>query len=111
MRRQIAELGKAVYAALGARDYGRIDIRMDSLGKPNFIEANLTPGIANNDFVSYFTRACELNQDMTYESMILRIVEIGLARSTDIGEDILEFDKPSLVIPVFKTVLGSAAKI
>ena len=81
VRHQIAELARNIYRTLGGRDYGRIDLRMDSEGKAHFIEANLTPGIASNDFVSYFNRACELNQNMGYEEMILEITDIALQRS------------------------------
>lgn len=79
-RDKIAQLGRTIYAALGARDFGRIDIRMNGAGKPFFIEANLNPGLAHHDFVSYFTRACALNNGINYEAMVLRIVEIGLVR-------------------------------
>ena len=80
VKKQVSKLAQDAYRVLGARDYGRIDIRMDSNGVANFIEANLTPGIAHNDFISYFTHACNINLQMDYESMILRIVELGLAR-------------------------------
>lgn len=92
-RVQIAELGRAIYRALGSRDYGRIDIRMDNDGVACFMEANLAPGLAHNDFVSYFTRACAINQQMDYETMILRIVEIGLARSVYNRAGIFEFNQ------------------
>ncbi len=108
-RNQIAELGKAIFAALGGRDYGRIDIRMDSGGTPCFIEANLTPGIAHNDFVSYFTRACALNQNMNYESMIMRIVELSLARMAGNSEDVFELNSTnSLAFPALETAFKSA---
>lgn len=93
VRTQVADLGRAIYQTLGGRDYGRIDIRMDGEGTPCFIEANLTPGIAHNDFISYFTRACQLNQQMNYETMILKIVELGLARSSANTEDLFELNE------------------
>jgi D-alanine-D-alanine ligase len=40
---------------LGARDFGRIDIKLDEYGKPNFLEANLVPGMTPG--TSYFPRA------------------------------------------------------
>lgn len=110
LRHEIADVGRLVYAALGGRDYGRIDIRMDAANKPFFIEANLTPGIAQNDFTSYFTRACQLNQNMTYESMILRIVELGLARSSRQQLASEELETPdSLLLPQLDAVFGTAA--
>lgn len=81
VRKQVSKVAKDAYTVLGGRDYGRIDIRMDDKGVAHFIEANLTPGIAHNDFISYFTHACSINLQMGYEAMILRIVELGLARN------------------------------
>ena len=80
---QVSDLARVIYKTLGARDYGRIDMRMDKHGKAHFMEANLTPGIANNDFVSYFMRACELNQNMDYKDVILSLTELALARNNE----------------------------
>ncbi|MFS8119880.1 MAG: ATP-grasp domain-containing protein, partial [Microcoleus sp.] len=41
----ITRLAQDLFQALGARDYGRIDIRMDADGTPYFLEANLVPGL------------------------------------------------------------------
>ncbi len=81
VRDRLITKAKAVFVELGGRDYGRIDFRMDTQGTIYFLEANLVPGLANNDFISYFTHACMLNEDMAYEAMILRIVEISLSRT------------------------------
>lgn len=77
----LSEFAKDAFIALGARDYGRIDIRMDEKGNAHFLEANLIPGLAQHDFISYFTSACQINESISYESMVLAIVEIGLART------------------------------
>lgn len=71
-----------IFNALGARDYGRIDLRFDNFGVPHFLEANLIPGLAFHDFTSYFTSACMINRKMDYQSMILHIVNLGLTRGT-----------------------------
>lgn len=81
VKRVVAALGLDVFKALGARDYGRIDIRMDEHGKPHFLEANLLPGLSGHDSIGgYFTRACKMNENMDYATMILRIVELAMAR-------------------------------
>ena len=67
IRSMVIELAKNIYQTLGARDLGRIDIRMDAAGKPHFLEANLVPGLADNDFVSYFNRACQINEGIDYK--------------------------------------------
>lgn len=79
LRQELIDLAKKAFIAIGARDYGRIDIRLDAQGIPQFIEANLIPGVACHDFTSYFTSACWINQKKSYEAMILQIVELGLS--------------------------------
>jgi D-alanine-D-alanine ligase len=81
LRRLITNLAAKVFKALGARDYGRIDIRLDEHGVPHFLEANLIPGLAQHDFTSYFTSACHMNESMDYDAMILHIVRLGEARA------------------------------
>lgn len=82
LRHTLANFAQDVFEALGARDYGRIDIRLDELGVPHFLEANLIPGLAYHEFTSYFTSACWINEGMNYETMILNVVETGLSRSS-----------------------------
>jgi D-alanine-D-alanine ligase len=48
LRAELQELAIAVFRALGARDYGRIDFRMDAASKLHFLEVNLVPGILEN---------------------------------------------------------------
>lgn len=74
----VDSLAMAVFEALGARDYGRIDIRMDSDNTPHFLEANLIPSLIE-DYGS-FPKACVLNVGLDYEHMILRITNLALAR-------------------------------
>ena len=65
------------FRALGARGYGRIDVRLDGNGVPNFLEANLIPGLIGID--NYFPKACRINQGMDNEAMIMKIVELALS--------------------------------
>lgn len=75
----VSNLAKQIFEALGARDFGRIDIRMDSEGNPYFLEANLIPGLSGG----YFTRACKINAGMDYSEMIQNIVKLALLRSVN----------------------------
>ncbi len=75
---QVSQLALDVFTALGARDFGRVDIRMDESGQPYFLEANLIPGLSGG----YFTRACRLSAGMEYDEMIQHIAKLGLSRST-----------------------------
>ncbi len=76
---QVAELALQVFHALGGRDYGRIDIRLDAAGIPHFLEVNLIPSLISG--YGSFPKACLLNIELAYEPMILRIVNLGLARN------------------------------
>ena len=41
----LAKLALSAFAALGLRDYARIDFREDAMGAPRFLEANTLPGM------------------------------------------------------------------
>jgi len=75
IHKKICELAKNSFKALGGKSLGRIDIKMDHLGVPHFIEANLMPGLRKG----YFYRSCVLNLDMNYEDMIFSIANTGLS--------------------------------
>jgi len=87
-RSKVTALALNVFHALGARDYGRIDIRMDAAGTPHFLEANLIPSIIGG--YGSFPKACMMNQALEYEPMILHIVELGLLRNDLVKEIVSE---------------------
>lgn len=91
-RARVVDAATRVFEALGARDYGRIDIRLDAAGVPYFLEANLIPSLICG--YGSFPKACALNSGMDYETMILSIVGLGLARCSDIAEQ--EEPEPAL---------------
>ena len=70
----LSKLAKDAFTALGGKSLGRIDIKMNHLGVPHFIEANLMPGLQKG----YFYRSCVLNLNMNYDDMILSITNTGL---------------------------------
>ena len=72
---KLSKLAKDSFKALGGKSLGRIDIKMNHLGVPYFIEANLMPGLRKG----YFYRSCVLNLDMNYDDMILSIANTGLS--------------------------------
>lgn len=78
IRSRICELALNIFHALDARDYGRIDIRLDKNGTPHFLEANLLPSLISG--YGSFPKACLLNIGMDYEPMILSIVQLALER-------------------------------
>ena len=72
---RLSKLAKDSFKALGGKSLGRIDIKMNHLGIPYFMEANLMPGLRKG----YFYRSCVLNLDMNYEDMIFSIANTGLS--------------------------------
>jgi D-alanine-D-alanine ligase len=72
---KLSKLAKDSFEALGGKSLGRIDIKMNHLGVPHFIEANLMPGLRKG----YFYRSCVINLGMSYEDMIFSIANTGLS--------------------------------
>lgn len=81
LRDSISKLALNAFHALGARDYGRIDIRLDGSGTPHFLEANLMPSILKD--YGNFPKACMLNNGISYEEVIQRIVNLAFDRSKE----------------------------
>jgi D-alanine-D-alanine ligase len=75
IKTQISSLAINAFKVLGGHSYGRIDVKMDAAGIPHFIEANFMAGLRKG----YLYRACNINQKMSYEQMILMIADIGLS--------------------------------
>jgi len=73
--KKLSKLAKCSFNALDGKSLGRIDIKMNRLGVPHFMEANLMPGLSKG----YFYRSCLLNLGMTYNDMILSIAKNGLS--------------------------------
>lgn len=78
IKSKVCALALGAFHALGAQDYGRIDIRMDEFGTPHFLEANLLPSLI--DGYGSFPKACNVNQHIGHESMVMTIVNLALAR-------------------------------
>ena len=78
LKQKLTELAYGVFKTLGARDYGRIDIKLSTVGAPNFLEANLIPSIINNS--GNFQKACLINNGISYEDMLLHIVGLAFDR-------------------------------
>jgi D-alanine-D-alanine ligase len=70
-------LALASWKALGCRDGGRVDLRMDSLGQPNFIEVNPLAGL--NPVHSDLPILCRL-LGISFQELIERILESTLKR-------------------------------
>lgn len=96
----LCDLALKSFNALGARDYGRIDIRLDKTGMPQFLEANLIPSLIEN--YGNFPKACKLIMNLSFESLILQIVLLGFRRN-DVNSDPV-FGVANFVQPILSTV-------
>lgn len=67
LRDSVSALALNVFHALGARDLGRIDTRLDSHGVPHFLEANLIPSLV--DGYGNSPKSCKLNINLDHEQM------------------------------------------
>jgi len=77
VRAKCVDLALASWKVLGCRDGGRIDIRMDKEGEPNFIEVNPLAGL--NPIHSDLPILCRLNA-ISYQELIERIMNSALKR-------------------------------
>lgn len=77
--RNVNMLAEAAFLGLGARGFGRIDVKMNEQGQCYFMEANLVPGMTQGS--SYFPRAHEIASDLSYDEVIGLMLEECLSRS------------------------------
>jgi len=69
-----------VYRALGCRDWGRVDLRLDARGVPHVLEVNPLPGVLPDPRQnSCFPKAARA-AGLEYEALILRVLELALER-------------------------------
>jgi D-alanine-D-alanine ligase len=105
LKRSLNTLAIGVFKALGSRDYGRIDMRLDSQGRPSFIEANLMPGLSNH---GYLSRCFHLNQHISYADMILAIAALGLRRNNIASQIDLPQDSAEVLAVELANILPMA---
>jgi D-alanine-D-alanine ligase len=103
MAEQAREIALASWRGLGCRDAGRVDLRADSAGAPNFLEVNPLAGL--NPIHSDLPIICNLS-GITYQTLIDLIVQSALR--------ILPHPQPSLYsLPtpkVHRKILKGAAR-
>jgi len=69
VKKEVSQLAAKCFQALGAKGFGRIDIKIDDQGNPHFLEANLIPGLG----LGYFYRCYQLNTGLNHKDLILEI--------------------------------------
>ncbi len=74
IRKELCTVALNSFMALGGKTMGKIDIKTNFKGILHFVEANLMPEL-NED---YFYKSFQINENMDYEQMILRIADAGM---------------------------------
>lgn len=74
IRKEVSALAINSFIALDGKTMGVIDIKMSYNGILHFIEANFMPSFDEG----YFYKAFQINENMDYEQMILRIADAGM---------------------------------
>ena len=76
--RQIQDAGHAAFKAVGARDYGRVDVMVREDGQPVVLEVNTLPGMTETSMLPKAAAAAGL----CYEELCRRMIDLALRRST-----------------------------
>lgn len=70
LRGAIEQVTLRAFSALGCRDWSRIDVRLDSQGRPNVVEVNPLPGILPNPEDNSCLPKAAAAEGMSYEELI-----------------------------------------
>lgn len=76
LARQISQVALRAFRAIGARGYGRVDMRLDEAGKPCVLEVNCNPCL---DEGMGLARAAE-KEGITYPQLLQLIIRAALER-------------------------------
>ena len=82
LAREIEHVALDAYHALGSRDWGRVDVRVDRFGVPNVVELNPLPGIIPDPAMhSCFPKAARA-AGMSYDELVQEVLQIAWRRTT-----------------------------
>ena len=80
LERQITDLSMRGYTSIGCRDFGRLDIRLDSKGVPHIMEINHPPGLMSDPNESSFFTIAGRAAGLSFNQMIGRILNSAIHR-------------------------------
>ncbi len=81
IRDEIVDLAERTFIALGARDYSRVDIRMNDTGC-YVLEINIMPGLGPHSFLPEAVKALYI---LEYNQLIQKITEDSMNRQKNGG--------------------------
>ncbi len=73
LKEKISELAKKAYMALGVKNYGRIDFRVDNSGNPYILEVNPNPNLCKGEGISLMAG----KMGMSYPEFIEKIMHLA----------------------------------
>ena len=74
---QVQALGLRAFEAVGARDFGRVDVMLDAESKPYILEVNTLPGMTET---SLLPKAAAV-AGMDFNALCQRMLELALRRN------------------------------
>lgn len=77
----LQDISVATFRACQCRDYARVDLRIDRLGKPFVLEINAMPALGTTSFYPLAARTA----GHSYSSLINRILNVAHTRSFGVG--------------------------
>jgi D-alanine-D-alanine ligase len=80
LEREIGAAALGAFAALGCRDWSRVDLRLDSKGRPHVLEINPLPGILPDPSQNSCYPKAARAAGMDYPTMILSVLDSALER-------------------------------
>jgi D-alanine-D-alanine ligase len=82
LAREVAQVALDAYAAIGCRDWCRVDVRVDRFGVPNVVELNPLPGIIPDPAMhSCFPKAARV-AGLGYDELIHEVLRTAWKRIT-----------------------------
>lgn len=73
---EASEMALKVYNAIGCRDFGRVDMRIDGQGRPYLLEINPYPFLGKHSSFNYIAE----KNDITYKQVIGIILQSAISR-------------------------------
>ena len=71
VEQELRELALKAFAAVGAGGWGRVDLFVDTTGKPWLIEVNTVPGMTDHSLVPMAAKVAGIS----FEELVLRILQ------------------------------------
>jgi D-alanine-D-alanine ligase len=72
----VAEIARQVHTMLDCRDVSRVDMILDTEGKPSVLESNSSPGMTETSLLPMAAEA----DGMTFQDVVSKVIEDALAR-------------------------------